>query len=286
MILRWQSVISIFTCSCLICMASTTGSSIGVVMTTGSVQVDGLQVPGTSAIFSGSLISSGDRSANLQFADGTSVAMRPGSKLIVYREHSVVQQGIATQRGVDKHQVIVDGLRVTSVTANASAVVGVKDGSHFEVKAQEGESDVWTPDGMLVARIEPGNILSFAIAQASAPEAKPKEMTLCGGLDANFEIANKASNVTYRLRGTDLDSYVNKTVKVTGTTVSVPASPSEPQLLAVSKIKEKKSCEKGILWWSGGIPLLIFIAAGGALIGLGAAGDFEVNQPAVTPVRP
>jgi hypothetical protein len=266
-------------------MASSTSANIGIVMTTGEVQVDGSRVPGNSAIFSGNLIGSGDRSASLQFSDGTSAVMRPGATMTVYRERSILQQGVAMQRGVDRHPVLLaDGLKIAGTTPNAIALVGVRDETHFEVAAQEGESDVWTPSGMLVARIEPGNTLSFSIAQATGMQTNPKEVTLCGDLDADYQITS--SNVIYKLQGTGLDSFVNKTIKVTGTTVGVPASPSEPQLLAVSKIQKQKSCEKGTVWWVGGIPLLIFIAAGGTLIGLGAAGDFGVHQPPVTPATP
>src|SRR5271169_1773129 len=103
MILRLQSAIAVFTCSCLISVASSTSTSIGLVMTSGEVQIDGLRMPGNSAIFSGNLISSENQAANLQYSDGTSAVMNPGSLMAVYREHSVLQRGITLQRGVDKH---------------------------------------------------------------------------------------------------------------------------------------------------------------------------------------
>jgi hypothetical protein len=219
MILRIQSAIALILCSCLISSTSSAASaSIGLVTTTGSIQVDGLEVPGTSVIFAGNLISSGERSANLQFADGTSAVMRPGATVAVYHERSVVQHGVAMQRGIDQHPVLLaNGLKISGATPKAVALVGVKDEMHFEVQAQEGESDVWTPSGALVARIEPGTTLSFSIAQDTGNEEKQK---------------------------------------------------------------------RGKLWWIGGIPVLIFIAIGGTLIGLAAAGSFGVTQPPVTPAAP
>src|SRR5271170_3350342 len=150
MILRPQSAISVFTCSCLISVASSTSSSVGLVMTSGSVQVDGSRAPGTSAIFAGNLISSEDRPANLQYSDGTSGVMNPGAIMAVYREHSVLQRGIALQRGIGKHPVLANGLRISGATPTATALIGVRDASYFEVAAKEGESDVWTSSGDLV----------------------------------------------------------------------------------------------------------------------------------------
>jgi len=289
MILRFQSAVALLTCSCLINVGSATSANVGIVITTGDVQVDGLQVPRTSVIFSGSHISSGSRSSSIQFSDGTSAVIRPGAAVTVYRERSVLQHGVAMQRGVDKHPVLADDLRISGATPNATALVGVKDETHFEVAAQEGESDVWTPSGVLVARIEPGNTLSFAIQQSPGTPEKGEEVTLCGDLGENYLITDESSNVTYQLQGTGLEPFLTNKVKVTGTTVGVPASASAPQLLAVSKIKRQKSCEKvGGIWWSkGAITLLVFVAAGGTLIGIGAAGGFGVTpQAPVTPTTP
>lgn len=287
MIPRLQSAISLFTCSCLVSMASATSANIGLVMTTGDVQVNGLRVPGTSAIFSGNLISSGDRSSSLQFSDGTSALMRPGTTLTVYREHSVLQRGITLQRGVDKHPILADGLKISGTAPNAVALVGVKDASYLEVAAQEGESDVWTSSGDLVARVEPGKTVHFAIGQA-APGTETKTAKLCGSLDQNFIITDHFSYVTYQLKGSGLDRYVGKTVRVTGTVSGDPNS-TTAQILTVSSItKLNRVCEAGAVVLSrGDIALMVVVGAGGTLLGLGVAGAFTGgSQAPVTPVTP
>src|SRR5271170_2502899 len=209
MILRLQSAISVFTCSCLISVASSTSSSIGLVMTSGAVQVNGSRVPGTSAIFSGNLISSEDRPANLQYTDGTSGVMNPGAIMAVYREHSVLQRGVALQRGVSKHPILADGLRISGAAPNAVALVGVSDASHVEVVAQEGESDVWASTGDLVARVEPGKSLSFAIGQATGTQEN--NVKLCGTLQKNYQLTDDFNNVTYQLQGASLQQFINDT---------------------------------------------------------------------------
>ena len=294
MILRFQSAISLITCSCLISTASATSSSIGLVMSTGEVQVDGLKVPTTSAIFSGNLISSGDRSANLQFSDGTSALMRPGSTMTVYRERSVLQQGITMQRGLDKHPVLADGLRISGAAPNAVALVGVRDSSHIEVAAQEGEADVLAPSGNLVARVEPGRTLSFAIGEPAGASANGVELS--GNLRPHYLLTDEVTNVTYQLQGSDLGPLVGGSVEVVGAVVGNPSS--TPQVVAVSSAMKLNSMatlggqdsaaqpDNNRGRRKGAIVLLIFVAFGGTLLGLGLSGGFGVSHPPVTPATP
>src|SRR5215475_8204557 len=148
MIPRLRSAISLFTCWCfLISTVSAAPDNIGLLMTTGEVQVDGVPVPGNSAIFSGNRIASGSAISNLRFSDGTSAVMRPGGQMTVYREHAVL-------------------------------LVGVKDESHFEVAAEGGRLEVRAPAGNLIARVEPGKNISFTISQAPAG-AQENTVLLC-----------------------------------------------------------------------------------------------------------
>ncbi len=293
MILRLQSAISLLICSCLITVTSAASSNIGLVMTTGEVEIDGSRVPGPAVIFSGSLISSGDRSSNLQFSDGTSAVMKPGATMTVYRERSVLQRGVTMQRGVDKHSLLADGLRISGETPNAAVLVGVKDASYFEVAAQEGESDVWTSSGSLVARVEPGMTLNFALSQATGTQENT-DVRLCGDLQQNYQLTDVLSNVTYQLQGTDLGPLVGKSVRVTGTILGNPSS--TPRVIAVSKIQKLNHpcvngpgaapAEAGGITSKGGIAFLVFVAAGATLLGLGAAGALGVSPSPVTPTTP
>jgi hypothetical protein len=169
----FRSALSLLTCSCMVCVSSASPSDIGIVMTTGTVTVDGSEVPGTSVIFSGSQIWSGNANSTLQFRDGTRAEMRPRTKLIAYGERSELLHGITTQTGLSKHPVIADGLTISSKAPDAEVQVGIIDDTHFVVEAKKGESEVTDPSdpsGSVVARIEPGTIMKFEMAQA-APSA-------------------------------------------------------------------------------------------------------------------
>jgi hypothetical protein len=303
MILQLRSAIALFICTCLVNVAIASSSSIGLVMTTGEVEIDGQRVPGNSAIFPGSRVSSDDRTSNLQFSDGTSAVMNPGTIITVYRERSVLQQGVTMQRGVYKHSVLANGLRISGATPNATVTVGVKDASYMEVAARDGEADVWTASGNLVARVEPGQPLSFTYQQAQTSDSSDV-LSICGTLRSDYLLTDELSRVEYKLQGSDkmqlppIDPLLNKRVLVTGIRVSPPAV--SPEVVAVSDIKtQNRPCEAAAVgpgaapasvggdWkWSGLLILLALLGAG-ALIGVAAAnGGSSPSPPPVTPAVP
>lgn len=281
-------------------MASPVSSSIGMVMTTGNILVDGSQVPGSSAIFSGSRISSGERSSNIQFSDGTSAVMRPGATMTVYREHSVLQRGVAMQRGIDKHAVSAGELKISGTTPHAAVLIGVKDALHIEVAAQEGESEVRTSSGNLVARVEPGKPMSFTIKDAAGSPANGA--ALYGVLQPHYLLTDETTNVTYQLQGENLEPLVGTAVQVTGNVLGSSSS-AVPEVLAVSNITHLNPSVAMATGQDtgtgappddqnehrkrrGAIVFLIFVAVGATLLGIGASGGLSTSPSAVTPVSP
>lgn len=285
MILRLQSAISLFTCWCfLVTTVSATPADIGIVLASGNVQLDGVSVPGNTAVFSGSRIASVDGISNVRFSDGTSAVMRPGSQMTVYREHSVVLQGVTLQRGADKHPVIANGLKISGTVPNASVLVEVKDDSHFQVAAEGGDLEVRTSAGNLVARVEPGKNLSFSFSQA--PAGTPQNaVEICGRLDANDLLKDEFTSVIDQLKGTDLESYRGKTVQVTGTVIDPSVT---PQSVNVSTIRIVRSCLP-----AGAAAPAATVASGKGLIvvglamaGLGAGVYFAVSSNGQVPASP
>ena len=298
MLMRLQSAVSLVTCYCLVSVASAAPANIGLVMTTGSVQVDGSSVRGNSALFAGSTLKSEDAHTSLQFSDGTNAIMRPDTTMQVYREHSVLQKGITMQRGVDKHAVMAAGLRISGATPNAVALIGVKDPTHIEVAAQEGETDVWTSSGNLVARVEPGKVLSFAVKTADGASAS--DVKLHGILRPHNLLTDDQTNVTYQLQGSGLEPLIGASIEVTGTVVGSSSTSTTPAVVAVSNIAPLNSLvamgsgQQGgatpaatyPIWTGGSIVFLILIAAGGTLLGLAAAGALDNGSRPVTPTTP
>jgi hypothetical protein len=296
MTLRLRSIIAIMTCWCMVAMTSAAASNIGFLMTTGKVQVDGSLVQGNSTIFSGNVISAGDGISNLRFSDGTTAMMSRGAAMTVYAEHSVLQQGALMQRGVDKHAVFADGLHVSGATPNATAMVWVKDASHVQIASQQGEVNVLTESGALLARIEPGKTLTFDIRQAAANHVNG--IALCGQLGGNHQIQDSLTNITYQLQGNNLDSYVGQWVQVDGTPIqtSVSSTSTAPHLVMVSAVKElDPSCDDSdpadpphSLSPTARVIIVVSVAlAIGAIIGaIAESGAKPPPRPPVTPSVP
>lgn len=298
MLMRLQSAVSLITCGCLVTMASAAPSNIGLVMTTGSVQVDGSSVRGNSALFSGSILKSEDASTSLQFSDGTNAIMKPDTTMQVFRERSILQKGITMQRGIDKHAVIAAGLRISGTSPNAVALIGVKDPTHIEVSSQAGETDVWTSSGNLVARLEPGKILSFAVGKSDGAPANA--VKLHGILRPHNLITDDQTNVTYQLQGAGLEPLLGASIEVSGTILGGTSTSNIPAVVTVSNIAALNSlapmgegqqggaapAATGPIWSGGSIIFLVLVAVGGTLLGLGAAGVLSGSSHPVTPTTP
>ena len=272
MFVKLQSAISLFTCGCLV-GAAASPSSIGFVVTTGQAQVDGMAVHGNSTLFQGSVVQAGDVTTDLMFSGGSNLLLQPGSAVKVYREYAVLQHGMAIQRRTHGYTLVADGLKVSSLFPQGAAVVARKDKSHLEVAAQGGPVEVRTAAGDLVARLESGKALSFAIqasvqnpppvpsqqdsspartGQSSPPPDSPQIspqppvlITLHGilrkdhaGRYGHYLLTDLATNVVYELQGPDLEDLVGAYVEVKGSTYDATPAEGASKVLSVSDIQQ------------------------------------------------
>lgn len=259
MLFKLQSAISLFTCGCLVCVASSP-SNIGFVVTTGQALIDGAVVHGNSTLFQGDILRAGEATSDLLFPGGSNLLLQPGAEVRVFREYGVLEHGTAIQRG--NHLLIADGLKVSSLSTQGAVLVDVQDQSHLRVAAQVGAAEVRNPAGALVARLEPGKALSFAIqaaqqnstpsqqnpAPAASGQAAPPagtQLTLHGilrkdhpGRYGHFLLTDLASNVTYELQGPGLEDLVGASVEVTGSTFDTAPAPGASQVMSVSDIHQ------------------------------------------------
>jgi len=255
---KLKSAISLFTCGCLVSMAASP-SSVGFVVTNGQAQVDGTVVHGNSTLFQGSVVQAGSVTSDLMFPGGSNLLLQPDSAVKVYREYAVLQRGGAIQRGA--HALVADGLKVSSLSPQGAVFVDVQDKSHLKVTAQSGAAEVRNPAGLVVARLEPGKALSFAIqvsqqnptpAQNPTPPAAAQpspstgvQLTLHGvlrkdhpGRYGHFLLTDTATKVTYELQGTGLDDLVGASVEVIGSTFDTTAAEGASKVISVSDIHQ------------------------------------------------
>jgi hypothetical protein len=261
MLLKLQSAIALFTSGCLVSVAASP-SSIGFVVTNGQAQVDGAVVHGNSTLFQGSMVQAGNITSDLMFPGGSNLLLQPDSAVKVYREYAVLQRGGVIQRGT--HALVADGLKVSSLSPQGAVFINLQDKSHVKVAAQSGAAEVRNQAGELVARLEPGKALSFAIQvsqqnststplqQNSTPtvagQASPAagaQLTLHGilrkdhpGRYGHFLLTDLATNVTYELQGAGLDDLVGASVEVTGSTFDTAAAEGASKVISVSDIHQ------------------------------------------------
>jgi hypothetical protein len=265
MLVKLKSAISMFTCGCLVCVASSP-ANVGFVVTNGEAQVAGAVVHGNSTLFQGDLVQTGEATSDLMFPGGSNLLLQPQSAVRVYREYAVLQNGVATKRGNNAYALIADGMKVSSLSPQGSVVVGLKDRNHLEVTAQGGPAEIRNAGGILVAHLETGKALRFAVQAApqqnSTPPALPQntapatstpagtQLTLHGilrkdhaGRYGHYLLTDLASKVTYELQGTSLEDMVGGSVEVTGSTLATPAAGGASQVLSVSDIQLVQSTE-------------------------------------------
>jgi hypothetical protein len=191
------------------------------------------------------------------FPGGSNLLLQPGSTIKVFRDYGVLEHGAAMQRG--PHALLADGLKISSLSPQGAVFVDVQDKSHLKVTAQSGAAEVRNPAGALVARLEPGKALSFAIqvsqqnpaqtptpaagAQASPPTGA--QLTLHGvlrkdhpGRYGHFLLTDVATRVTYELQGADLDDLVGASVEVTGSTFDTAVAEGASKVMSVSDIHQ------------------------------------------------
>jgi hypothetical protein len=248
MLVRLQSAISLFTCGCLVCVAASP-SSVGFVVTSGQVQVDGAVVHGNSTLFQGNLVQAGDATSDLMFSGGSNLLLQPGAAVKVFRDYGVLQHGAATERG--QHILVAGGLKVSSLSPQGAVFVDMQDRSHFRVAAQGGAAEIRNPAGVLVARLDAGKTLTFGVqdapqtpppaASAQAGPPAGTQITVHGilrkdhpGRYGHFLLTDLTSNVTYELQGPGLDDLVGASVEAIGSVYEATPAQGASQVISVS----------------------------------------------------
>jgi hypothetical protein len=260
MLVKLNSAISMFTCGCLVSVASSP-ANVGFVVTSGQAQVGGAVVQGNSTLFQGDLVQTGEATSDLMFSGGANVLLQPESAVRVYREYAVLQNGIATKRGNNAYALIANGLKVSSLSPQGSVVVGLQDKNHLDVTAQGAPAEIRNAGGVLVARLEAGKALRFAV-QAAAPQnsaspALPQtsapttplpagtQVTLHGilrkdhaGRYGHYLLTDLASKVTYELQGSGLEDLVGGSIEATGSILGTPAAGGAARVLSISDVHQ------------------------------------------------
>jgi hypothetical protein len=206
-------VIAILTCFLSYAEAGTL--SIGTASARGDMRVDNYTVKGNATLFDGSVIETGQASADLRLNKGVQITLSATSRGTLYNDHIVLQQGQSELASNGAYQVQANGLHVVSNAPHSRGIVSMKPGNTVEVASLDGSLGVTNDQGVMLANILPGHSFSFAMQAAGNPE----EFSGVGlvSFDNGTYYLTTDANVRYVLTCKDPHSYVGDKVVVTGT---------------------------------------------------------------------
>jgi hypothetical protein len=262
---------------CMFSYASAATVSIGTVSARGDLRVDSYIVKGNATLFDGSVVETGQASADLRLDKGTQITMSTDSRGTLYRERLILQRGQTELKANTPFQLVANGLRVTPAEPNSRGVVTLGTGNTVEVAALSGSFGVTSQNGVVLASVRPGRAASFAMQAAAAANAFSG--TGIVSYENGHYYLTTADNSKYELTGKNLKKYVNTKVQVTGA-IGGSNTTGAAATLAVSSI-----AINGAVGLTGATLLLVTGVAIGTAAGI-ATGVYEANQtstPATTP---
>ena len=208
---------------CMLSYAAAGTVSIGTVNARGDVRVDSYPIKGNATLFDGSVVETGQASADVRLKKGAEITMSTGSRGTLYSDHLVLQQGQGELVASNTFALDVSGLHVKPSQPNSRAVVSMKPGNTVEISSVKGSVGVSDSHGVMLANILPGHSFSFAM------DAGPQNGVFSGVGLVSFEngqyYLTTDSDVKYLLSCRDMKKYVDDKVVVSGT-VQTTAGPN------------------------------------------------------------
>jgi len=205
--------------SCMLSYAAAGTVSIGTASARGDMRVDSYLVKGNATLFDGSVVETGQATAELRLNKGAEVTLSTGSRGTLYSDHLVLQQGESELAASNSFQLQAIGLRVTPKEPNSRGVVSLKAGNTVEVASFKGSFGVTNDQGLILANVLPGRSFSFAM-QAGGDNGIFSGVGLVSYEDGQYYLTTDA-DVKYLLTCRDLHKYVNDKVVVSGTVQTV-----------------------------------------------------------------
>ena len=204
---------------CMLSYASAGTVSIGTVNVRGEMRVDSNNVKGNATLFDGSVVETGQATADLLLNKGLNkgveIKLSTGSRGTLYNDHLVLQQGESELAASSQFELQANGLHVTPNEANSRGVVSLKSGDTVEVASLSGSFGVTNDHGVLLANVRPGRTVSFAMQAKAIPNVF-SGVGLISSENGTYYLTTDES-VKYVLTCKDVHRFVNDKVAISGT---------------------------------------------------------------------
>jgi len=202
---------------CMVSYAEAGTVSIGTASVRGDMRVDSYTVKGNATLFDGSVVETGEATADLRLKRGTEIRLATSSRGTLYSDRLVLQQGESELSSGTSFQLETNGLHVTPSEPNSDGVVSLKSGNTVEVAALTGSFGITNDQGVLLASVHPGVPLSFAMQAGGAPTAFKASGKISTDGQGHYYLTDAKTGTKYQVTGNNLAHAVGKTVQVSGT---------------------------------------------------------------------
>ena len=243
---------------------------IGTASARGDMRVDSYMVKGNATLFDGSVVETGEATADLRLNKGTKIMLATSSRGTLYSDRLVLQQGESELTANSSFQLQANGVRVTPSEPNSHGVVSMTSGNTVEVAALTGSFGITNDQGVLLASVRPGLPLSFAMQAGGTASTVTVQGTI-SEVNGHFYLTDSTTKVRYEVTGSNLGKALGKTVKVTGT---VTTSTTGAVSTAVITVATTQVLVAGVFTTTA---VVIAGATAAAATGLGV-GLYEVNK--------
>ncbi len=210
---------------------------IGMAIANGSIQVDHAPVWGSATLFDGTLVETTAASSQLQLYGGAEMRLAANTRVTVYRNRLVLDNGYGEVRSASGFEVDARSLRIAAAP-DTVARIRLKGDRQVTVAAVHGGVKVLNSSGLLVAAVDQGYSLDFE-PQAAGAAAPTKASGCLLAKAGKFILAEQTTNVVLEVHGTGLDKELGNRVEISGISASDSASVSgATQLIQVAGLKE------------------------------------------------
>jgi hypothetical protein len=219
---------------CLLSYAAAGTVSIGTASARGVIRVDSYVVNSNATLFDGSVVETGQATADLRLNKGAEITLSSSSRGILYKDHLVLQQGKSELAAPSTFELQANGIRVIPNGLNSRGVVSIVSGNTVEVASLSGSFGVTSENGVMLANVRPGRVVSFAMQQG----ASPTEFYGVGlvTLENGTYYLTTDENVKYVITCKDPHGFVGDKVVVSGTIQGGSGQPGSTGTICVKSI--------------------------------------------------
>ncbi len=243
MVMQFSILRPLVRATLIVAVAGATGwlwaaaTPIGMAIANGSIQVDHAPVWGSATLFDGTLVETTAASSQLQLYGGAEMRLAANTRVTVYRNRLVLDNGYGEVRSASGFEVDARSLRIAAAP-DTVARIRLKGDRQVTVAAVHGGVRVLNASGLLVAAVDQGYSLDFE-PQAAGAAAPTKASGCLLAKAGKFILADQTTNVVLEVHGTGLDKELGNRVEISGISASDSASVSgATQLIQVAGLKE------------------------------------------------